>query len=75
MKNPDFVKLAEAMHCKGMRLHRRSQLSQIINEFLSYDNNLPVVLDARVCKKSHVYPMVPAGRGLDEMVLQDTRLL
>jgi acetolactate synthase-1/2/3 large subunit len=65
MKNPDFVKMAEAMGCKGLRVTDVTNLESVIKEFLACPG--PVVLDARVCKKEHVYPMVPAGKALNEM--------
>eukprot|EP00127_Corallochytrium_limacisporum_P003752 Clim_evm84s152 gene=Clim_evmTU84s152 len=68
MVNPDFKELAEAMNCKGIRLDKDTDVEKAVEEFLSHDG--PVVMDAIVEKSEHVYPMVPAGRGLDEMVLE-----
>ncbi len=67
MHNPDFVKLAEAMNCKGVRCESTAELPQKMAEFLECDE--PIVGDFRVEKHEHVYPMVPAGAALDEMVL------
>lgn len=67
MKNPDWVKFAESMNCRGMRVSSYDDLPGAISQFLAHDG--PIVLDALVDKEEHVYPMVPAGRGLDEMVL------
>ena len=50
-----------------MVAHSASELDSKMKEFIEYDGG-PVVLEARVCKKEHVYPMVPAGAALDEMV-------
>lgn len=69
MQNPDFVKLAEAMHVKGLRCTRKADLTSTIAEFLDYDG--PVVLDCQVEKHEHVYPMLPAGQTVDDMVLGD----
>ncbi|KAI3655018.1 hypothetical protein MP228_000398 [Amoeboaphelidium protococcarum] len=75
MCNPDFVKLAESMNCQGLRIDREQDLESGLKDFLYADtgNNgtgsRPVVLDCRVEATEHVYPMVPAGRGLHEMVL------
>ncbi|KAJ3361170.1 Acetolactate synthase, mitochondrial [Allomyces javanicus] len=68
MVNPDFVKLAEAMGVKALRASTPEELEVAMAEFLNY-NDGPVLLEARVCKREHVYPMVPAGKGLHEMVL------
>jgi len=67
MVNPDFVKLAEATGIRGIRLDHPRDLEQRITEFLQEEGS--VLLDARVDRKEHVYPMVPGGAGLDEMVL------
>lgn len=74
MKNPDFMKFAESMDCGALRVKDRSDLKETIRRFL-FDTELdrnrtrPVVLECVVEAAEHVYPMVPAGKGLDEMVL------
>jgi acetolactate synthase I/II/III large subunit len=74
MTNPDFVKLAESMGCRGLRVSDRKDLPEVIRSFL-FDDELdgghtrPVLLDCVVEAAEHVYPMVPAGKGLHEMVL------
>uniref|UniRef100_A0A7S3Z001 Acetolactate synthase n=1 Tax=Lotharella globosa TaxID=91324 RepID=A0A7S3Z001_9EUKA len=68
MTNPDFVKMAEAFHVKGLRCSTQEELPEKMKEFLEY-NDGPVVMEVLVDKKEHVYPMVPAGKSLDEMVL------
>jgi acetolactate synthase-1/2/3 large subunit len=69
MKNPDFVKVAEAYGCVGLRCTEPARLPDVIAEFLRCDK--PVVLDVMVDKKEHVYPMVPAGKALHEMVVSN----
>jgi acetolactate synthase-1/2/3 large subunit len=66
MNNPDFAKMAQGMGITGLRLDHPKDLSRIMKEFLECKG--PVVLDAQVTKESHVFPMVPAGRALDDMV-------
>lgn len=66
MVNPDFRDLANAMGCTGLRLDRPEDVSRVVEEFLACEG--PVVLDAIVEKEEHVYPMVPAGKALDDMV-------
>ncbi|KAJ3391104.1 Acetolactate synthase, mitochondrial [Entophlyctis sp. JEL0112] len=61
MQNPDFVKLAESMGCKGLRAETMEELPAVMAEFLAAEG--PVLLD------EHVYPMVPAGKALHEMEL------
>lgn len=58
MVNPDFVKLAEAMHVKALRCDSLSDLPAKMKEFMEYDSQKPILLDARVVKNEHVYPMV-----------------
>ena len=53
MHNPDFVKMAEAMNCVGMRCDRAADLPGVMAEFLACDE--PVVLDCVVEKHEHVY--------------------
>lgn len=68
MVNPRFDKLAEAMGVKGLYVDKESDLEAVMKEFLEHDG--PVLLEAKVEKDEHVYPMVPAGKGLHEMVLE-----
>ncbi|KAG9304161.1 hypothetical protein G9A89_019723 [Geosiphon pyriformis] len=68
MVNPDFVKLAEAMNCKAIRIRTEEELPEKIAEFLEY-NDGPILCDAIVEKHEHVYPMVPAGKALDEFII------
>ncbi|MEM8783962.1 MAG: biosynthetic-type acetolactate synthase large subunit [Planctomycetota bacterium] len=67
MHNPDFVKLIEAMHCGAFRVTKLEDLPKVMKEFLAYDG--PAILEAMVEKHEHVYPMVPAGKTVDDMVL------
>ncbi|MFI4859818.1 MAG: biosynthetic-type acetolactate synthase large subunit [Phycisphaerales bacterium JB063] len=69
MHNPDFCKLVEAMHCKAFRCTKKADLPQIMTEFLAHPG--PAVLECLVEKHEHVYPMLPAGKSVDEMVLGD----
>lgn len=69
MHNPDFVALADAMNCKGFRCKSKAELPGAIEQLLAHDG--PAVLDALVEKHEHVYPMMPAGKTVDDMVLGD----
>ena len=69
MHNPDFVKLAEAMGVKAIRCDKLDELPDKMKEFVEYDNAKPILFEARVVKNEHVYPMVPAGKSLEEQVL------
>jgi len=67
MHNPDFVKLAEALNCKGIRCTSLADLPTKMKELLDHDG--PAVLECLVEKHEHVYPMLPAGKTVDDMVL------
>ena len=63
---PDFVKLAEAHDLKGLRVTQRSEIWQAVEQARSFKET--VVVDFRVEQEDSVYPMVPAGAALDEMI-------
>jgi len=67
MHNPNFVALTDAMNCKGFRVTKQADLPKVMAEFLAHEG--PAVLEAMVEKHEHVYPMVPAGKSVDDMVL------
>ncbi|SCU78444.1 LAME_0A04522g1_1 [Lachancea meyersii CBS 8951] len=69
--NPDFVKLAEAMGLKGMRLEKLEDMESTLHEFVNHDG--PVLLEVIVEKKVPVLPMVPGGKGLDEFIYFDAK--
>lgn len=71
MHNPDFCKLVEAMHCKAVRVTKLADLPAKMKEFLDHDG--PAILEAMVEKHEHVYPMMPAGKTVDDMVLGPAR--
>merc|ERR1712146_12487 len=66
MTNPDFCKLAEAMHVSAFRCSSEDDLSEVMAKFLECEG--PVLGEFIVDKDEHVYPMVTAGKALDEMV-------
>ena len=69
MHNPDFCKLVEAMHCKAFRCTKKEDLKEVMSLFLAHEG--PAVLECLVEKHEHVYPMMPAGKTVDDMVLGD----
>jgi acetolactate synthase I/II/III large subunit len=66
--NPDFVRLAEAYGATGLRASHPSELREVLEQGL--DTPGVVVMDIVVADNLNVYPMVPAGAGLKEMILQ-----
>ena len=66
MKNPDFVKLAEAHGLTGMRCESRGEVESTIRKAESTSGT--VVVDFRVEQEDTVYPMVPSGNDLQNMI-------
>lgn len=67
-KNPDFMKLADAMGLKGIRIHNYEELEGGLKEMLDY-NQGPVLVEVIVDQKVPVLPMIAAGKGLDEFLV------
>jgi acetolactate synthase-1/2/3 large subunit len=65
---PDFVKLADAMGCAGLRCDRAEDVDAVIKEAMSI-NDQPVVVDFRVFKDAMVWPMVAAGGSNDDIMI------
>jgi len=66
---PDFVKLAEAYGCVGIRAREPGELDARIMQMI--DTKRPVVFDCRVDAHENCYPMIPSGAAHDEMILGD----
>jgi acetolactate synthase I/II/III large subunit len=66
---PDFVKLAEAFGCKGIKCEDPKDLDDAIMEMLRYDG--PVIFDCLVEKHENCFPMIPSGKPHNEMLLGD----
>ncbi|MEC9414626.1 MAG: acetolactate synthase 3 large subunit [Pseudomonadota bacterium] len=64
---PDFVKLAEAYGCLGVRASNPKELDKRIKEMLDYDG--PVIFDCVVDQDENCYPMIPSGAAHNEMLL------
>lgn len=64
---PDFVKLAEALGCVGLRCETASEVDSVIQQAMAI-NDAPVVVDFVVGKDAMVWPMVAAGTSNDEIM-------
>ena len=64
---PDFVKLAEAYGCVGIRAKKPEELDEKIIQMLSV--NKPVIFDCVVDKTENCYPMIPSGKAHNQMLL------
>ncbi len=67
--NPNFVKLAESYGCKGIRIKRSSDVRRMLQIALAYKDG-PCIIEAEVEKETNVFPMIPAGGTLGEMILE-----
>jgi acetolactate synthase-1/2/3 large subunit len=66
LRNPDFVKLAEAHGLCGLRVEKRGEIEAAVRQARATAGT--VVVDFRVEKEDSVYPMVPSGGALHEMI-------
>lgn len=64
---PDFVRLAEACGAEGYRIVRPDELEPTLRRAFSSPGT--AVIDVHVAREEIVYPTVPAGAALDEMLL------
>jgi acetolactate synthase-1/2/3 large subunit len=70
---PDFVKLAEAYGIRGARVEHRTDVADAVQDFLS--DREPRLIDFWVDPAENVYPIVPPGASLAEMVVEPPRVL
>jgi acetolactate synthase I/II/III large subunit len=63
---PDYVKLAEAYGCTGMKLEDKTTVLDGMKEAIATEG--PVVVDVRVTREENCYPMIPAGQPARNMV-------
>jgi len=66
---PDFVKMAEAFGCTGIRADRPDELDAKIA--LMIETPGPVLFDCRVAREENCFPMIPSGKAHNEMILAD----
>lgn len=64
---PDFVKLAEAYGAEGYRIQKAEDIEPVLEKALKSPRT--TIVDVWVDREENVYPMVPAGAALDEMLL------
>jgi acetolactate synthase-1/2/3 large subunit len=70
--NPDFVKLAESYGCRAFRMRRVADVKPVLEKALAWSDG-PVVIDAEVAKEDNVFPMIPAGASIRDMILGPPR--
>ena len=64
---PDFVKLAEAYGCKGIKASNPEELDEKIKEMI--DHKGPVIFDCQVDPNENCFPMIPSGKPHNQMIL------
>jgi len=65
--SPDFVQVAKGYRIDGKTVSKREDLRDAIKEMLEHDGSY--LLEVMVGKENNVFPMVPQGRGVAEIVL------
>jgi len=68
LKNPDFLKIAEGYGIKSKRVSELSQLNMSLDEFLESKDSF--LLEVVIEKEHNVFPMIPVGAGVDEVMLE-----
>jgi acetolactate synthase-1/2/3 large subunit len=66
--NPDFAEIADAYGALGLTLKRPADVRKILTRALEY-NDGPCIINAEVTKEDNVFPMVPAGKALEDMII------
>ena len=64
---PDFLKMAEAYGCKGIKAEKPSELDDKIQEMIDYKG--PVIFDCHVDPNENCFPMIPSGKPHNQMIL------
>jgi acetolactate synthase-1/2/3 large subunit len=67
IKNPDFVKIGQAYNIPSRQVNEREDLDEAIAEMLAHEGSY--LLEVIVETKGMVYPMVPAGKSITEIML------
>jgi len=67
LANPDFVKLAEAFGARPAASPARTRSRTPSGKLLAHTDG-PILLECRVAKEDNVYPMIPAGQSVEEML-------
>ncbi len=65
---PDFVGIAKGFGCGAATISKKSELVPAIEEMIAYDG--PYVLDVQVPYQEHVLPMIPAGKTVEDMIVE-----
>ena len=64
--NPDFVKLAQAYGILGIRVTDKEQVRDAVDRAMAHSG--PVIVDFIIQNDDNVYPMIPAGQSIDQLI-------
>jgi acetolactate synthase-1/2/3 large subunit len=65
--NPNFVKVGEALGCKSYSTDKPGEVDDLLDEALAY-NKGPVLIEFKVVKEDMVFPIIPAGKSVKEII-------
>lgn len=68
LENPDFIGIANSYRIKAVKITKRSELGNKIQAALSHDG--PVLVEVMCQMKENVFPIIPSGKGVDDMILE-----
>jgi len=68
--SPDFVKLAGAYGIKAWRLRTSSRVDRVLQAAMDYDEG-PCLIDAEVAREDNVFPMIPPGAPIRDMIIEE----
>ena len=67
--SPDFVAWAGSYGAKALRIRREDEIDSVLEEALEFRDG-PCIVDAEVVKEDNVFPMIPSGASLKDMILE-----
>ncbi len=71
MVNPDFIKISEAYGIKAKKVIERDDLTSALEEMIAHDG--PYFLEVKVEKEDNVFPMIPTGASVSEIILESPK--
>lgn len=72
LQNPDFLKIAEGFGVPGRKISKPEELSEAIAEMIAHQG--PYLLHVTVEKEDNVFPMVPSGKSISEIILSPDQI-
>ena len=70
--NPDFLKLGASYGIKGFRVKRPADVAKVVQSALAYTDG-PCIVHAEVVKEDNVFPMIPSGGSVDDMIVSQPK--